>query len=110
MAALIIWFVTMFGCAALFYALGVYAKHLKKPMWFWSGSTIDPDSITDIPKYNLANSRMWKAYSLFFWAAGALFPVNEMAAIVVMFIGFLPGLPVLVFVYTKIEKKYKEKK
>ena len=110
MAAAIIWLVTMFGCAALFFGIGVYAKKLEKPMWFWSGSTIDPSTLSDIPKYNLANSRMWKIYSVFFWLAGALWFISEYFALAVMIASFFPGLPVLVFTYSKIEKKYKVKK
>ena len=106
-AGAIIWYVTMFVCAALTFGIGVYAKKLEKPMWFWSGSEVDPASITDIKAYNRENSRMWKAYSIWFWAAGILWVWNEIVALVVLVLGSTVGIGLLVGRYLKIEKKYK---
>ena len=107
MIGTIIWFVTMFGCAALFFGIGVYAKRLEKPMWFWSGVEVEPAVISDIPAYNRENSRMWKVYSLWFWAAGILWIWNEIAALVVLVTGSTVGIGLLIGRYLKIEKKYK---
>ena len=107
MAAAVIWYVTMFACAALIFGIGAYAKKLEKPMWFWSGTQEDPASITDVKAYNLENSRMWKVYSLWYWAAGALWAWNEVVALVVLVLGCTVGIGLLIGRYLKIEKKYK---
>ena len=58
MLADVIWYGVSGGCALLFVGIGLYSFRLKKPMWFWSGTTVDPESISDIPAYNRANGKM----------------------------------------------------
>ena len=60
MAGKIICCVISFGCAILFYSIGVYAQKSEKPMWFWSGTEVNTSQVTDIPKYNRENAIMWK--------------------------------------------------
>ena len=108
MAADIIWYVTLFLCAGLFTGIGVYAKKLETPMWFWSGSEVDPASITDIKGYNAANSRMWLMYSLWFWAAGFAWIWSSIVAVSLLVLGCSLGIVLLVGTYHKIEKKYKK--
>ena len=107
MAGAIIWCVTIFGCALLFYCIGVYANRIEKPMWFWSGSEVDPASITDIPAYNRENGKMWKRYSLWYWAAGLAWMWSPAVAVAVLFLGGGLGSALLIRTYLKIEKKYK---
>ena len=38
-------------------------------MWFWSGSSVKENEISDIRAYNHANGVMWIVYSLVLWAA-----------------------------------------
>ena len=108
MAADIIWYITMFGCAALFAGIGVYTRKLEKPMWFWSGSTVDPDSITDVKSYNRENARMWILYSLWYWAAGAAWIWSHGAALIVLTLGCSLGIVILVATFLRIEKKFKK--
>ena len=108
MAGDIIWYITMFGCAALFVGIGIYAKKLEKPMWFWSGSTVDPATITDVKAYNLENSRMWMWYSVWYWIAGFAWIWSGAAALTVLMLGCSVGIVLLVRRYLKIEKKYKK--
>ena len=54
-------------CASIFYGIGVWAAKRKDPMHFYSGTSVDPRSISDIPAYNRANARMWKTFSIPFW-------------------------------------------
>ena len=56
MAGKIIGFIVALGCGIMFYYIGVYAKKLDTPMWFWSGTKVDASKITDVKKYNRANS------------------------------------------------------
>ena len=55
----IIWFITTIPCSALITGFGIYAWNRKKPMWFWSGSSVKENEISDIRAYNHANGVMW---------------------------------------------------
>ena len=107
MAGAITWYVTTFGCGILFYAIGIYAQKLKKPMWFWSGSEVKPSQITDIELYNRENAVMWKLYSLWFFAAGLAYIRSSGLAFVLLVSSFVIGFPLLILSYQKIYKKYK---
>ncbi len=109
MAGKIIGCIVYFGCAILFYGIGIYAKHCKKPMWFWAGSEVDPAMITDVAQYNNANARMWKWYSLWYWVAGALAIWDTRWAVVSLMLGCTVGMVSLITTYHKIYEKYKIK-
>ena len=98
----------MFGCAALFTGIGMYAKRLEKPMWFWSGTEVDPGSITDVKSYNAENARMWLAYSLWYWASGAARIWSRTVALILLILSCTVGIACLVGKFHKIEKKYKK--
>ena len=48
----IIWLIIMIPVSLLFTGIGIYAWKRKKPMWFWSGSTVKESEISDIAAYN----------------------------------------------------------
>ena len=75
-------------------------------MWFWAGTEVDADQITDLKQYNRANARMWKGYSLWFWAAALAEIWSPAAALTLLILGFFVGIPILVGCYLKICKKY----
>ena len=104
----VIWYITMFACASLIFGIGAYAKKLEKPMWFWSGSAVEPASIADVKAYNLENSRMWKWYSVWYWIAGIAWYWSEMIALITLVLGSTVGIALLIGSYLKIEKKYKK--
>ena len=106
MAANIIWYISVFGCAVLFCGIGVFAMKADKPMWFWSGSTVDPAAIADIKQYNRENARMWMKYSLWYWFAGFAWIWSGLAALVILVLGCTVGIARLIQVYHKIEKKH----
>ena len=85
----------------------MYAKCLDKPMWFWSGSEVNPATITDIQAYNLENARLWKTYSIWFWAAGLAWIWNSTVALILLVLGCTVGIGFLVAGFLRIEKKYK---
>ena len=97
-------------CGAVFVTIGLCARRMAKPMWFWSGSTVKPEEISDIPAYNRANCRMWIGYSLFFWLSALLallgFPA---AAGTVIFVGAIGGALALIPAYNRIYRKYAKK-
>ena len=101
------WLVIMIPVSALFTGIGIYAWKRKKPMWFWSGSTVSESEITDIPAYNRANGIMWICYSLVFWISAIMGLFEIAAAGIVLIVGCLVGTPILVIVYGRIYKKYK---
>ena len=107
MAGTIIWCVTVFSCAALFFGIGIYANRIEKPMWFWAGSEVDPASITDVKAYNAENAGMWKWYSVWYWSAGFAWFWREEIALAVMVLGCSVGIGILIATFRKIEKKYK---
>lgn len=107
MGGIIIWSITVFGCAALFLGIGIYAQKREKPMWFYAGTTVDESKITDVKAYNKENATMWKLYSLWFWVSGALYFFNEIISVILLVLGCTLGIGVLLATFTKIEKKYK---
>ena len=103
----IIFLIITLPCAALFTALGVYAMRREKPMWFWSGSSVRPEEIRDIPAYNRANGWMWLAFSGVFWLAAILGLLGSPATGPVLGGGILLGIPALMLAYKKIYAKYR---
>ena len=97
----------MAPCSAVFTAIGVYAWHRKKPMWFWSGSTVEESEIADIPAYNCANGWMWIIFSLPLWLSALLGLWSDVAALSLLTGSVVIGLPLLVAAYRRIYEKYK---
>ena len=107
MGAMIIWLMIMVPCSALFTGIGIVAWRRKQPMWFWSGSTVKEEEISDIRAYNRANGIMWIAFSLLFWVSTVVGIWNMKAAGIFMLIACAVGCPLLIAAYGKIYKKYK---
>jgi len=99
--AAIIWL-----CALGFGVIALWALLRKTPMTFWSGSTISPEEITDIPAYNRANAIMWGVYALCMFASGVISLFSLNAGVVLLIIVCVPGIIPLVFTYKRIYKKY----
>lgn len=76
-------------------------------MHFWSGTTVSREEITDVPAYNRANAVMWGIYALSIVTAGIVSLFSMMAGIILLLVVFVGGLPVLVFAYKRIYKKYR---
>ena len=96
-----------FGCAVLFFAIGVYARNLKKPIWFWSSSEVDASQITDVKQYNIENGVMWQLYSLWYLAAGVAEIWNTILALVFLVLSCTIGIVLLIRSYNKIYNKYR---
>lgn len=99
-------------CAIIFTVIGMYAEKATKPVNFWSGTTVPPEKVKDIPGYNHANAVMWKHYSIPYWAAailgclGVLGEIYTVVAVVLLALACVPGLYFLIRRYRAIEKKY----
>ena len=108
MGNVIFWLIIMIPISALFTALGIYAWKRKKPMWFWSGSAVKEEEISDIPAYNRANGIMWIGFSVIMWAAAILGAFSMECAGIVLVAGCVLCLPGLPLIYNRIYKKYKK--
>ena len=106
----VVWFMIMIPVGALFTGLGIFAWRRKKPMWFWSGSTVSEREISDVHAYNRANGIMWLCYSAVFWVGAFLAFADVSLAGIVMASGCIVGIPILAFVYGAIYKKYRKHK
>ena len=93
--------------AAFFTGVGIFAWTRKKPMWFWSGSTVSENEIKDVPAYNRANGIMWICFSLIYWFAAVLGIFKVRAAGVVIGVGTLAGIVLLIVAYKAIYNKYR---
>ena len=100
------------GCAALFVGIALHGRHKKTPMGFWSGISVNPRSVRDIPAYNRENSNMWLVYSVPYWICGMVsffFGAGDyvaMIAVAILMFACIPGLAILIWWYKRIERKY----
>ena len=92
-------------CGGIFSGLGVWARKSKKPVHFYSGTTVDPKTVSDIPAYNMENSRMWMIFSVPFWVSGLVSFFNVAVAAIIMTAACLPGGLWLILRYNRISKK-----
>lgn len=102
--AVICWFM-----ALTFGGMALWAYKRRTPMHFWSGSTVRPEEITDIPAYNRANGRMWLIYAAGMAASGVLSFIHIATGFILMTVLILPGIIVLIVVYKRIYNKYSTK-
>lgn len=93
-------------CGSIFSGMSVWAKKRKDPMHFYSGTTVDPKTVSDIPAYNLENSKMWMIYSVPFWVSGVVSFFHMGAAAIIVTAACFPGFLWLIFRYKRICKKY----
>ena len=103
----LIWYIVMVPCSALFTGIGIYAWNRKKPMWFWSGTAVKEEEISDVAAYNHANGVMWMLYSLIFWMSAIISHWNDYIALFLIIAGTVIGIPFLVVAYKRIYAKYK---
>ncbi len=94
-------------CSMVFGGMAFWAFKCKEPIHFWSGSTVRPEEITDIPAYNRANGWMWTIYTISMIVTGILALFNILIGVILLVVICVPGIIVLVVVYNRIYKKYK---
>ena len=108
MAGNIIMLICMWFCAELFLGIGLYALRREEPMWFWFGEKVPKDTVTDIPAYNKAHSRLFLLYSLPWWLGGLLGLAHPLAAAIVAVLACTAGLAWLIWSHGNIEKRYRK--
>lgn len=104
----IIWLIIMIPISLLFTGIGIYAWQRKKPMWFWSGSTVKESEISDVSAYNRANGIMWLVFSLILWCSTFLGAMNMKAGGNLLIASCVIAVPILPIVYGKIYRKFKK--
>ena len=104
----IIWLIIMIPVSLLVTGIGIFAWQRKKPMWFWSGSTVKGSEISDVAAYNRANGIMWLVFSLIMWVSTVLGAMNMKAGGILLTAGCIIGVPLLPVVYGKIYQKCKK--
>lgn len=101
-----IWLFCVGGSGILFILIGVYAMLRKKPMWFWSGTTVPPASLIDVRGYNRENGIMWMIYGLPFIIFGFTFFLVPTLSTVLLIIFSIGSIPLLILNYRRICNKY----
>lgn len=104
----LVWLLSVGGCAVVFTGIGIYAYRREEPMWFWSGSTVRREELTDVEAYNHANGIMWLIFSIPMWASTILYFWNKEIATLLMVLDCTVGLIGLIYAYNKIYEKYRK--
>ena len=94
-------------CGLVMWAIALYAFKRSTPIHFWSGTTVKPEEIRDIPSYNRENGIMWLVYGSGFLLAGFVGLFNIPAGCAVIIIVAIPGVAWLFWNYKRIYNKYK---
>lgn len=94
-------------CSLIFGVIALWAFKRKDPMHFWSGTTVRPEEITDIPSYNRANGLMWTIYTICMVITGIFSLFSILTGAVLLIILCIPGTVVLIVAYNRIYNKYK---
>jgi len=94
-------------CSLSFGAIAIWAFKSKGPIHFWSGSTVSPEEITNIPAYNRANGLMWLIYTICMVVASILSLFSILIGVILLVIICIPGTIALVIAYNRIYKKYR---
>lgn len=94
-------------CSLIFGVIALWAFKRKDPMHFWSGSTVRPEEIVDIPSYNRANGLMWAIYTVCMLVTGVLSLFSIMTGAILLGIVCVPGMVVLIVAYNRIYNKYR---
>ena len=97
-------------CAATFTGIGVFALRRQEPMWFWSGSMVRREELTDVAAYNRANGIMWLTYAAVYWLCIPVGMVNSTAGGIALVVVSIAGGGLLVVAYQKIYAKYAVRK
>ena len=93
----------------LFVLIGLHAFRTTKPMWFWPGTTINSESITDVAAYNRACAKMWWTYAVFYWLAAILYGVNPIWGSNLLSLNITLGVLILSIAYLFIRRHFKKR-
>ena len=103
-----VWLIVSLTLPVILLGIAVFAWTRKTPVWFYAG--IASPEVTDVRAFNRANGIAWALFSLPFFLAAGIGVVNRLAAGAIILAGCLFGVPLLIFAYHKICKKYAKPK
>jgi len=106
-SANIIFAIVCWMSSIIFGVIALWAFKRKDPMHFWSGTTVKPEEITDIPSYNRANGLMWATYTVCMVVTGIVSLFSIIAGAILLTVLYVPGIVVLIIVYKRIYNKYR---
>lgn len=101
-----------FFSGGIFLAIGIRAFLAKKPVNFWAGTKIPPESVPDIPGYNRANGKMWLIFSIPWLLAGVCGLLSDLHSVwlylclIFMIIASSVGMYWLLNKYQKIYSEF----
>ena len=101
-----------FGCGLTFWGIGYFAEKAKKPVNFWSGTSVPAEKVSDVQGYNHANAVMWKVYSKpyhlagIFGCLGFMGDAYTIVSAILLSLACFPGAFFLIRQYRRIEKQY----
>ena len=100
----VIWLAVSLPLPLILLGIAIFAWTRKTPIWFYAG--VPSPEVSDVRAFNRANAIAWILFSLPFFAAAGVGVLNRLAAGALILAGCLVGIPLLVFFYHKICKKY----
>lgn len=93
-------------CAAVFSLIGFSCFKSKRPVGFYSGTTIRKEQVTDVRKYNFANGVLWSTYSVIFWLAGFCAFFDAGIGMIFTIVGCTVGIIFLILGYGWIKRRF----
>lgn len=103
----VLWLICTVLCVLIFTGLGLYARFSDRPVAFYTGTVIKPETIRDIRAYNRAVSRMWFGYALPYALSGGVYFINVWAGVSLLVGASTIGVIIVILVWEKIYRKYR---
>ena len=101
-----VWLAVALPLPLILFGLALFAWFRKTPVWFFAG--IPAPDVSDVRGFNRANAAAWTVFSLPFFLAAGVGVVHRLAAGAIILAGCLFGIPLLVFAYHRICRKYRK--
>lgn len=101
---LFVWLAATLPLPLILFGIAVYARTRKTPMWFFAG--VPAPDVSDVRGFNRANGAMWALFSLPYFAAAGVGIVHRVAAAIILLCATFVLVPLLVFSYHRICRKY----
>ena len=101
-----IWLAATLPLPLILLGIALFAWLRKTPIWFFAG--VPAPIVTDVRRFNRANAAAWAIFSLPFFVAAGVGTVFRLAAAAIILAGCLVGIPLLIFTYHRICRKYQK--
>ncbi len=88
--------------------IGIYAMKRKAPMWFYAGSSISEEEISDVAAFNRANGYMWLGYSGILWISTIVMMYYPLLGGILLAFGCVMGGLLLPIIHGKLCEIYRK--